>query len=991
MLSTKFTSRFRLCTIAATLTTQCALAQTTVSLEFLGRTTRSGYDVTGAEIVTFDPTTNRAFVVNGLTAAIDVFDLSLPSSPVALTSISTLPFGSGLQSIAFKNGVLAAAVAAIPDTNPGQIVFFDAYGAFLGSRQVGALPDMVCFTPDGTKVISANEGQPNPGYTIDPEGSISIITLGTGANVITAATVVTLGFNALPAGTIDPSIVPFGLGTPSIGQDLEPECVAVAADSQSAWVTLQEHSAIAVLDLSIPAITSVRPLGTKKHALGIASLTTSTLMNPPTLGTTTAGQSIALGGFSGLWFDSINASTGVITFLATPDRGPNCEPVNVDGDAALERPFALPDFQPRVCTLSYNPATNALALTGTMLLRKPDGTPMSGLPNLLGQAAGFANTDEQPCDLFGQPLTLDPLGGDIEGIVRTSDGTLWACDEYRPALYHFDATGLMLDRFVPIGANAFGVNVGTESFPAVYSQRRDNRGFEAIATWNNQIYCFMQSPLDNPDVANDANSKASRNVRILKFNPSTNAVVAEYIYVLEGGASDKLGDACAFAPGKFLVVERDALIGTSAKKKIFEINLAGATDVSQLSSAIAGPGGTLDRMTPAQLATAGIVPVSKSVYLDLAAVGYADFSDKVEGLAMRDPSTLYVINDNDFQMQGTFDATTGLLTANPSPLPTVLGVMTFTGNGLDASDQDSVIAIKSWPVEGAYMPDAVEAFSSNGESFFITANEGDSREFGPFLDLLAVGAANLDKQVFPGADWLKNNARLGRLQARKDLGDLDGDGDWDRIVAMGGRSFSIWNAAGARVWDSGDFLEQKTAATYPSNFNASNTNNTKDNRSRSKGPEPEGVTVGRIGTHQYLFGLCERIGGIMAFNIDDPSAPVFQTYINSRDFTFATNNAASGDLGPEGIQFVSALDSPTNQPLILLANEISGTLSIYQVNTTCDIVGDINEDCVVSAEDLATLLAGWGDCPAKGACQGDLNLDGVIDASDLALLLSNWG
>ena len=245
--------------------------------------------------------------------------------------------------------------------------------------------------------------------------------------------------------------------------------------------------------------------------------------------------------------------------------------------------------------------------------------------------------------------------------------------------------------------------------------------------------------------------------------------------------------------------------------------------------------------------------------------------------------------------------------------------------------------------------------------------------------------------MFPGADWLKNNARLGRLQARKDLGDLDGDGDWDRIVSLGGRSFSIWNAAGARVWDSGDFLEQKTAATYPSNFNASNTNNTKDNRSRSKGPEPEGVTVGKIGTHQYLFGLCERIGGIMAFNIDDPSAPVFQSYINSRDFTFATNTAASGDLGPEGIQFVSALDSPTNQPLILLANEISGTLSIYQVNTTCDIVGDINADCVVSAEDLATLLTGWGDCPAKGACQGDLNLDGVIDASDLALLLSNWG
>ena len=114
--------------------------------------------------------------------------------------------------------------------------------------------------------------------------------------------------------------------------------------------------------------------------------------------------------------------------------------------------------------------------------------------------------------MLEKAIANDPLGGDLEGLVRTADGSIWMCDEYRPALYKFDATGLMLDRFVPAGSNAFGVTVGTEAFPAVYAQRRDNRGFEAIAVWNQFVYCFVQSPLDNPDVANDANSKASRNI-----------------------------------------------------------------------------------------------------------------------------------------------------------------------------------------------------------------------------------------------------------------------------------------------------------------------------------------------------------------------------------------------------------------------------------------------------------------------------------------------
>jgi hypothetical protein len=976
--------------VSAVLLAPSALAgDPQISLSYLASTPRVGFDVAGAEIVAFDAASKRAFVVNGFANAIDVFDLSNPAAPVAAGSFSLLPYGGGVQSVAIRNGKVACAVSALVKTDPGVVVFFDLDLNFIASVTVGALPDMVTFTPDGTKAITANEGEPNDSYSVDPEGSISIIDVS--GKAITQADVTTLSFNGLAAGVIDPAVVPFGPGNPTIGQDLEPEYVVVSADSTTAFVSLQEHSAIATVDLTTNAIISVKPLATKKHYAGTPSLTTATLGGLPSIGTTAAGQDISLGGLSGLWIDSVNATTGVITFWANTDRGPNLEPVNVDGDAALERPFALPGFQPRIATFTYNPATNAIALTGQILLRRPDGTPMTGLPNIQGVAPGLAYTDEQPVDLFGNTIPNDPLGGDLEGLCRTSDGSIWMCDEYRPALYKFDATGLMLARFVPAGANAFGATVGTEAFPAVYAQRRDNRGFEAIAVWQDKIYCFVQSPLDNPDVANDANSKTSRNIRIAKFDPTTNSVTAEYIYVLEGGASDKIGDAHAFGPGKFLVVERDSALGSSSLKKIFEINLAGATDISTLSPAIAGPGGTLDKMTPAQLAAAGIVPVTKTAHVDLAAIGYANGIEKVEGLAIRDPGTIFVLNDNDFRMPLGWDIATGTFVPNASaPAPT-LGMITFSGNGLDPSDQDTVNRIAGWPVEGTYQPDGMALFTAGGQSYLVTANEGDSREWGTFVDLTTVGSSSvvLDPIVFRGAAWLKSNTRLGRLQVRKDLGDLDGDGDWDRIVPIGGRGITIWNSTIERVWDSGDFFEQHTASLYPSNFNASNTNNTRDNRSRAKGPEPEGVAVGAINGKQYAFAICERIGGVFAYCVDDPAAPVFQGYISSRSFAFAPGVSGSGDLGPEGIIFVPSAESPNGKALLLVAHEISGTLAIYQVDAICDGAGDINADCAVDGVDLGVLLASWGTCGAP--CAADLNGDGFVDANDLAVVLANWG
>ncbi|MEY3690356.1 MAG: hypothetical protein RJB57_11, partial [Actinomycetota bacterium] len=146
-----------------------------ITLNYLASTPRVGYDVAGAEIVAFDAATKRAFVVNGFSNSIDMFDLTTPGVPVAAGSISLLPFGGGVQSVAVKNGMVACAVSAAVKTDPGLAVFFDTSGNFVASVTVGALPDMITFTPDGTKAITANEGEPSLDYAVDPEGSISVI------------------------------------------------------------------------------------------------------------------------------------------------------------------------------------------------------------------------------------------------------------------------------------------------------------------------------------------------------------------------------------------------------------------------------------------------------------------------------------------------------------------------------------------------------------------------------------------------------------------------------------------------------------------------------------------------------------------------------------------------------------------------------------------------------------------------------------------------
>lgn len=258
-----------------------------------------------------------------------------------------------------------------------------------------------------------------------------------------------------------------------------------------------------------------------------------------------------------------------------------------------------------------------------------------------------------------------------------------------------------------------------------------------------------------------------------------------------------------------------------------------------------------------------------------------------------------------------------------------LGYKDYTepGNTLDASDRTSGIVFANFPVFGMYQPDAIASFQIGDETYLITANEGDAREYDALEEEVSFANLPLDPLAFPNGDLLKSTIALGRLNVVNTLGDFDDDGDFDAAYTLGGRSFSIWDSNGNLVYDSGDQLERITAAdpTWGALFNASNGNNNFKNRSDNKGPEPEGVVTATINGKVYAFIALERIGGVMVFNVTNPEAPVFVQYANSREL----GPDEGGDLGPEGLIYISESVSPLGVALLVVANEISGTLSFY--------------------------------------------------------------
>lgn len=491
-----------------------------IQLNYLLSFDPSGNNNSSTEIVVHDPSTQRLFTISSITDVFDIIDFSNPAIPSVVKTVNMAPYG-GITSIAVKNGIIAAASPNADPQQNGSVVFFDINGNFLKQVTVGALPDMVTFSPDGTKVVTANEGEPNDAYTVDPEGTISIIDISGGVGNLTQSNVTTLNFNSFDSQLT--SLMAGGLRkvrtNNTLSQDLEPEYVTISADSQKAWVTLQENNAIAEINLATKTIT-------------------------------------------GIW-----------------------------------------------------------------------------------------------------------------------------------------------------------------------------------------------------------------------------------------------------------------------------------------------------------------------------------------GLGKKD--------------------------------------MSLPGNGFDASDNNGEVLIANWPVKAYYVPDAVQNYKVGSTNYIVTANEGDEKDLSGFSERTTVGANSyiLDPVLFPNSNILKASYNLGRFRVSSATGNTDGDADFEEMAALGARSFSIFNADTQQiVYDSGDQFERYISTYHPLIFNADNESNGVKNRSRAKGPEPEGVALGKINGQTYAFITLERTGGVMVYNITDPNNPTFTDYKHSR-----STSAYGGDNGPEGIIYIAPENTTTNKGYVIIANEISGTLSMYEV------------------------------------------------------------
>ncbi|TXK52187.1 T9SS type A sorting domain-containing protein [Pontibacter qinzhouensis] len=493
-----------------------------IELTHVGSFEPNALDGSTTEIVVHDPLTQRLFMTSAVQDRLDIADFSDPGQISLLKSIDLSGYG-GITSVAVHKGIVAVASPNANEQLNGSVVFFNTDGDFLKQVTVGALPDMITFTPDGSKVITANEGQPNPDYTVDPEGSVSVIDVSGGINNLTQAQVTTILFDSF--NSQEAALVAAGVrktkASSTLSQDLEPEYVTVAADSRKAWVTLQENNAVAEINLENNTVTSIFPLGTK----------------------------------------------------------------------------------------------NMMAM----------------------------------------------------------------------------------------------------------------------------------------------------------------------------------------------------------------------------------------------------------------------------------------------------------------------------GNGFDASDNNNEVLLANWPVKAFYIPDGMANYTLGGNTYLVTANEGDEKEYNGLNERTTVSAVTLDPAAFPHAAMLQENHNLGRLRISNLQGDTDNDGDFDELYVVGSRSFSIWNAeTKALVYDSGDDFEliTSTDAAIAPLFNSDNESNTKKSRSRAKGPEPEGVTVAEIAGNMYAFVALERVGGVMVYNVTDPADPKFVDYKNSRSLT-----TFAGDHGPEGIIFISATDSPTGKAYLAVANELSGTIAVFEVQS----------------------------------------------------------
>ena len=382
--------------------------------------------------------------------------------------------------------------------------------------------------------------------------------------------------------------------------------------------------------------------------------------------------------------------------------------------------------------------------------------------------------------------------------------------------------------------------------------------------------------------------------------------------------------------------------------------------------------------------TAGSISIIDVATGDAATFGFDAFDDQIDalrdagirifpdGVPSEDFEPEYIAEDpsgdrlfvtlQEANAVAVFDLTTLEFT---TIIPLGLKDHSLEQNALDFND-DEVIDITTAPLMGIRMPDAIATFETGGESYFVIANEGDDRgdhdeggdvaRIGDVLDgeVLRYGSTaplEFDPALLEEIEELMENGKdVSRINMSIIDGDTDGDGDIDVLHTYGARSFTIYDADGTLVFDSGDDFEQIIAEfRLPNAFNnedfpsEDDLNVVDDNRSDAKGPEPEALAIGEIDGRIYAFVGLERDNGIMIYDITDPANAAFVDYIDA---------FADGNIGPEVIKFIPGSETASGLPQLAVAFEISGTTAIYELELDQELSGGNGRD---------TLQGGIGD------------------------------
>ncbi len=973
-----------------------------------------------AEISAYNPVSGILYTVGGGSGAIVVSDLTDPSNPRAVAVATPSDNSNTLQSVAVFGQLLAVAVQNPVKTEPGFVQFYDLTNpvlpVFLTDVTVGALPDMVKFNNDGTKLLVTNEGEPDNQYAIDPVGSISVIDtsgyVSSTPQAPTQANVQTIDFS--PWEGRKEELINRGIRiggrpgvTTTLAQDIEPEAIAITGDGNTAYISLQENNAIAVLDLSTntPQITNIFSAGIQDWERGRPSAENFNYSLSYAMGDNNLPEGVVAGGLSGLWFDGVETINGqpLDVYYSTTDRGPNGD--LVDG----KRQFLDPDFQPTIYKLGMNWGTGEIIELDKISLNRQDGKPLTGLPQL-------AVKDDIPIDSNNQDLPYDPFGIDsetvgvfsvtIEGVERK---VFAVGDEYRGQIALFDfTTGNLIQRYIPGGQKALlqqqhGDVIGAEtidSLPAIYGNRWPNRGIEAMSFNSNNglLYAFMQSPLDNINQEGRPSRSRSELIRILAIDPATGIPQTEHFYLLSGRTNqDKLGDA-VFDPVKnvFYVIERDSNRNLNGLKHIYEVDLRGATNTLDITLTdgwtnligVAHPelldnrrtlvDGVYNTSSADTLADAGIRLAHKVELFNLPSIGGTLAYDKPEGLALRDDGALVINYDNDF---GTEGASGNSFT-----------VVTFNSMGLDSSDRDGANdtniyrPLPGLKVYGLTMPDGLATYTDSlGRTFILAAGEGDSREYPPeegniFYDLTrANSSTSINDNSFrnhPGVELLNlsydpDPGVRTRLNLLNNYGDITGDGLIDQAYTIGSRSLRIFDDKGNVVFDSGNALEEL----------ANSLGLMASNRDDDKGTEPEMVEVVTVNGRTYALVALERTTTSVAavFDITDPYNVVA---VDPMIFP-----------GADRIEGIAFLTTPKGQLQGVIAssegNDVVSVITDIDLIKTV-IIGSTGTDDLTLTSDQSgfTVFTGDGDDQVDGsqsvssAIYGGTGNDTILVGSD---------